>query len=78
MLDKRVVTKAILNTQKKSISTTVRKETETLYGLTHHFLKALKLTSHNHSSDYLINIFQSLIFYTKSFTETQSKLLIVI
>ena len=57
----RVVTKAALNTQRKSISTTVRKEPETSYGLIHHFLKLLKPTLQNHFSDYWINIFQSLI-----------------
>ena len=49
MLYKRVGTKAALNTQRKSISTTIRKEPETSYGLTHHFLKPLKLTLKNHS-----------------------------
>ena len=58
MLYTRVVTKAALNTQRKSISTTVRKETKTSYGLIHHFLKPLKRTLQNHSSDYWINIFQ--------------------
>ena len=61
MLYTRVVTKAALNTQRKSISTIVRKEPETSYGLIHHFLKLLKSTLQNHFSDYWINIFQSLI-----------------
>ena len=74
MLYTRVDTKAALNTQRKSISTTVRKEPETSYGLTHHFLKPLKPTLQNHSSDYWIKIFQSLAHYT----ETPSKLIIVV
>ena len=57
MLYTRVVTKVALNTQRKSISTTVRKEPKT-YGLIHHFLKRLKLILQNHSSDYWTNIFQ--------------------
>ena len=75
MLYTRVVTKAALNTQRKSISTTVRKYPEAPYGLIHHFLKPLKLTLQNHSSDYWINIFQSLTYYTRS--ETPSMLVIV-
>ena len=82
MLYTRVGTKAALNTQRRSISTTViwriRKEPETSYGLTHHFLKPLKLTLQNHSSDYWINIFQSLAHYTRSLKETPSKLVIVV
>ena len=74
----RGVTKAPLNIQRKSLSTTVRKEPETSYGLIHHFLKPLKLTLQNHSSDYWINIFQSLTHYTRSLTETPSKLVIVV
>ena len=35
---------------------------ETSYGLIHHFLKLIKLTLKNRSSDYWINIFQSLKF----------------
>ena len=66
-----------LNAQRKSISTTVRKEPKT-YGLIHHFLKPLKLMLENHSSDYWTNIFQSLTRYTRSFTETPSKLVIVV
>ena len=46
--------------------------------ITHHFLKPLKLTLQNHSSDYWINIFQSLTHYTRSLTETPSKLFIVV
>ena len=78
MLYTRVGTKAALNTQRKSIGTTVRKEPGTSYGLTHHFLKPLKLTLQNHSSDYWINIFQSLTHYKRSLTETPSKLVIVV
>ena len=78
MLYTRVVTKATLNTQRKSISTTVRKEPETSHGLIHHFLKPLNLTLQNHSSDYWINIFRNLIHYTRSLTETPSKLVIVV
>ena len=70
--------KNTLNTLRKSISTTVRKEPETSYGLIHHFLKPLKLTLQKHSSDYWINIFQSLIHYTRSLTETPSKLVILV
>ena len=65
MLYTRVGTKAVLNTQRKSISTAIRKEPETSYGLMHHFFKPLKLTLQNHSSDYWINISQSLIHYTR-------------
>ena len=78
MLDTRVITTANLYTQKKSISTTLRKEPKTSYGLIHHFLKLLKLTLQNHSSDYWINIFQSLTHYTRSLTKTPSKLVIVV
>ena len=78
MLYTRVVTKAALNIQRKSISTTVRKEPKTSYGLIHRFLKPLKLTLQNHSSDYWINIFQSLTYYTRSLTETPLKLVIVV
>ena len=73
MLYTRVATKAALNTQRKSISTIVRKERKTSYGLIKHFLKPLKLMLQNHSSDYWINIFQSLTHYTRSLTETPSK-----
>ena len=73
MLYTRVVTKAALNTQRKPISTAVRKEPETSYGLIHHFLKPLKLSLKNHSSDYWINNFQRLTHYTRSLTETSSK-----
>ena len=52
MLYTRVVTEAALNSQTKSISTTLTKEPETSYGLIYQFLKPLKLTSENHSSDY--------------------------
>ena len=78
MLNARVVTKAASNTQRKSISTVVTKEPEKSYGLIHHLLKPLKLTLQNHSSDYWINIFQSLTYYTRSLTETPSKLVIVV
>ena len=44
----RMVRKADLNTQRKYISTTVRKEPKII----HHFLKPLKLTLQNHFSDY--------------------------
>ena len=74
----RGVTKAALNTQRKPLSTTVRKEPETSYGLIHHFLKPLKLTLQNQSSDYWINIYQTLTHYTRSLTETPSKLVIVV
>ena len=74
----RVVTKAALNTQGKPVRTKVRKEPETSYGLINHFLTPLKLTLQNHSSDYWINIFQSLAHYTRSLTETPSKLVIVV
>ena len=77
MLYTRVVTKAVLNTLRKSISATVRKEPETSYGLIHHFLKPLKLTLQNHFSDYRINIFQSFTYYTRSLAEKPSKLVIV-
>ena len=78
MLYTRVVTKAASNTQRKSISTVVAKESEKSYGLIHHLLKPLKLTLQNYSSDYWINIFQSLTYYTKSSTEIPSKLVIVV
>ena len=78
MLYTRLVTKAALNTQRKSISKIVRKEPETSHGLIHHFLKPLKLTLQNHFSDYWINIFQNLTHYTRSLTETPSDLVIVI
>ena len=42
MIYVRVGTKAALNTLKKSISATVRKEPETSYGLIRNFLKPLK------------------------------------
>ena len=70
--------KSSLNTQRKSISTIVRKEPETSHGSIHHFLKPLKLTLQNHFSDYWIKIFQSLTHYTRSLTETPSKLVIVV
>ena len=78
MLDTRVVTKAASNTQRKSISTVVTKEPEKLYGLIHHLFKPLKLTLQNCSSDYWINISQNFTYYTKSLTETPSKLVIVV
>ena len=78
MLYTRVVTKAVSNTQEKSIRTVVTKEPEKLDGLIHHLLKPLKLTLQNYSSDYWINIFQSLTYYTRSLTETPSKLVIVV
>ena len=78
MLYARLVTKAALNTQRKSISKIVRKEPETSHGLIHHFLKPLKLTLQNYFSDCWINIFQSLIHYERSLTETPSKLAIVV
>ena len=65
-----VGTKVALNTQKKAISTKVKKKPETSYSLVHNFLKPLQLTLQNHSSDYWINIFSNL---TK-FTETPTKL----
>ena len=74
MLHTRVGTKAVLNTQRKSISTAIRKEPEISYGLMHHFFKPLKLTLQNHSSDYWINIFQSLIHYTRLQKYYQSQL----
>ena len=78
MLYTRLVTKAALNTQRKSISKIVRKEPETSHGLIHHFLKPLKLTLQNHFSDYWINIFQNLTHYTRSLIETPSNLVIVV
>ena len=78
MLYTRVVTKAALNTHRKSICAIVRKEPETSYGLIHHFLKPLKLTLQNHFSDCWINIFQNLTYYTRSLTETPSKLVTVV
>ena len=78
MLYTRVVTKAASNTQRKSISTVVTKEPEKSYGLIHHLPKPLKLTLQNCSSDYWINISQSLTYYTKFLMETQSKLVIVV
>ena len=78
MLFTRVSTKAALNNQRNYVSTTVRKEPETSYALIHHFLKPLKLSLQKHSSDYWINIFQSLTHYTRSLTETLSKLVIVV
>ena len=78
MLYTRVVTKAASNTQRKSISTVVTKEPEKSYGLIHHLSKSLKLTLQNCSSDYWINISQSLTYYTKFLTETPSKLVIVV
>ena len=78
MLYTRVVTKAASNTQRKSISTVVAKESEKSYGLIHHLPKPLKLTLQNCSSDYWINISQSLTYYTKFLTETPSKLVIVV
>ena len=78
MLYTRVGTKAALNTLRKPINTTVRKEPETSYDLIHHFLRLLKLKLVKHSSDYWINIFQSLTCYTRSSTETMLKLDIVV
>ena len=78
MLYTRVVTKAASNTQRKSISTVVTKEPEKSYGLIHHLSKSLKLTLQSCSSDYWINIFQSLTYYTNFLTETPSKLVIVV
>ena len=74
----RVIKKVALNNQRKSISTIVRKEHETLYGLIHHFLKPLKLTSQNHASDYWINNFQSITHCTRSLTEIPSFSVIVL
>ena len=73
MIYTRVVTKAALNMQRKSISTIVRIEHKT-YDLIHHFLKRLKLTLQNLFSESWINILQSLTHYTRSLTETPSKL----
>ena len=70
--------KSTLNTQRKSISTIVEKETETSYGLIHHFLKPLKLTLQKHFSDYWIHIFQGLTLYTRSSIKTLSKLVTVV
>ena len=78
MLYARVVTKAASNAQRKSISTIVKKEPKKSYGLIHYLLKPLKLTLQNYSSDYWINIFQSLTYYTKSSTEIPSKLVVVV
>ena len=74
----RMVINASLNTQRKSISTIVKKEPKTSYGFIRHFLKSLKLTLQNHFSDYWVNIFQSLTHYRRSLTETPSKLVIVL
>ena len=63
---------------RKSISTVVTKEPEKSYGLIHHWPKPLKLTLQSCSSDYWINISQSLTYYTKFLMETQSKLVIVV
>ena len=68
MLYARVVTKAASNTQRKSISTVVRKEPEKSYGLIHHLLKPLKLTK----------VFQSPTYCTRSLTEAPSELVIVV
>ena len=78
MIYTRLVTKAVINTQKNSISTTVRKEPKASYGLIHHFLKPLKLTFRNRSSDNWNSICQSLTHYTRYLTETPSKLDIVV
>ena len=78
MLEARVVTKAVSNTQRKSISAVVTKEPKKSYVLIHRLLKPLKLTLQNYSSDYWTNIFQSLTYYTRSLTETLSKLVIVV
>ena len=78
MLYTRVVAKAASNTQRKSISTVVKKEPKNSYGLIHHLPKPLKLTLQNCSSDYWINISQSLTYYTRFLTETPSKLVIVV
>ena len=78
MLYTGVGTKAALNTQIKSISTTLRKEPERSYGLIHHFLKPLKLTLQKYSSDYCINISQNLAHYTRSLTEALRKLVTVV
>ena len=66
MLYARVVIKAALNTQRKSISTIVRKEPETSYGLIHHFL-TVKTN---------VGKFSSLTHYARSLTEIPSKLVI--
>ena len=68
ILHARVVTKGASNTQSKSISTAVTKEPAKSYGLVHHLLKPLKLTLQNYSSDFWINIFQSITYYTRSLT----------
>ena len=61
MLYTRVVTKAALNTLRKSISTIVRKELKISYGSIHHILRPLKLTFQNHfSEDKHLPKFQSL------------------
>ena len=78
MLYGTVVTKAASNTQRKSISTIARKKPQKSYGLIRHLLRALKLMLQNYSSDYWINIFQSLTCYTRSLPETPSKLVIVV
>ena len=55
-----------------------KKEPETSYGLIHNFLKPLKLTRQNHSSEYWINIFPSLTQYIRFLIETPTKLVIVV
>ena len=60
MFCSRVGTKVTLNTQKKTITATVRKDSKTSYGLVLYFYDPLKLTFQDHSSEYQINMSQSL------------------
>ena len=78
MLYTRVVAKAASNTHRKSIRTVVTKKPKKSYGLIHHLLKPFKLTLQNYSSDWWINIFQSVTYYTKPLTETPSELVTVV
>ena len=54
-----------------------KKRTRNIIWFNPRFLKPLKLTLQSHSSNYWINIFQSLNHYTISLAETPSKLVIV-
>ena len=77
MLYTRVVTKAALNTQRNFISTTVRKEPETSW-FNPPFSQTVKTNVAKSFFRLLDKLFQSLTHYTRSLTETPSKLVIVV
>ena len=72
-----VGTKAVLNAQRKSISTSVKKRTRNIIWFNPQFSQTVK-TRQNHSSEYWINIFPSLTQYIRFLIETPTKLVIVV